>query len=124
MSTIALDLDPLSANYGDILIASGQLSLISGVDEITQNVLQNLRTFLTEWFLDTTVGVPWFQQILVKNPERSKVDAVLINAILSTPGIQGLLAYSSTVDEKTRSLSVAFKAQSTQGIVNYAGLVA
>lgn len=123
MSDIKIENNIGSLNFGDVVIENGDLVLVEGLQEITQNVLQNLRTFFNEWFLDTTIGVPYFQQILVKNPDQGKVDALLIQAILSTPGIIQLLQYSSTIDTGARKLTVSFKALSTSGIVDYRGLV-
>lgn len=123
MSDIGLILDPIDLDFGDVEIVNGDLVLVTGVDEIQQNVLQNLKTFLGEWFLDNTIGVPYFQQILIKNPDQSKIDAIIQNTIADTPGIIQLLTYSSTIDTKNRSLSISFKALSTSGVVDYKGLV-
>lgn len=123
MSDIALDLDPSSPTYGDIKIVNGNVLMVDGKDAILQHVLQRLKTFREEWFLDITVGVPYLQQILVKNPNLSHVDGLLQDEIMGTPGVVGLLAYSSEVNTALRQLSVSFKAQTTDGIVDYSGLV-
>ena len=123
MSDIGLNQNLADPNYGDLLISNGDLVIVTGLTEIQQNVLQNVRTFLGEWFLDNTVGVPYFQQILVKNPDQGKVDALIQNAILSTPGIVQLLSYASSINTQSRSISIQFKALSTSGVIDYAGLV-
>lgn len=123
MSSIQIDNDPTSLTFNDIKIVNGDLVLISGVDEVTQEILCSLRTFLGEWFLDNSIGVPWFQQVFVKNVEKSVVDALIINTICSVPGVQTLLSYTSTINTSTRAMTISFKAQSTSGIVNYSGSV-
>lgn len=120
---IALDLDFASPTYGDIVVANGDLSLNDSEVAIEQHILQRLRIYLGEWFLDNTIGLPYFDQILIKNPDQSKIDALFINQILGTPGVIQLNNYSFTIDFITRQLQLTFSAQTTQGTVNYAGLI-
>lgn len=121
---IQLDLNPASQTYNDLLIQNNDLVLVDGLSAIKQDILQRLRFYLGEWFLDTTKGVPYFQQILIKNPDQSKIDAIFINTILNTPGVITLTAYSFDLDSVNRILNIKFTAQTTSGTVDYAGLVA
>lgn len=123
MSDIALDLNPASPTYKDLLITNNDLSIVSGSQGILQDIIQNISFFLGEWFLDNTQGLPWFQQILVKNPDQSKIDAIFQNAILNTPGVEGLNSYAFTVNSAQRILSLNFTAQTTSGTVSYNGNV-
>src|SRR4051812_32765987 len=104
MSDISLDLNRTSLNYRDLLIVNNDLVLNDGQAAVTQNVLQRLQMFLGEWFLDNTIGLPYFQQILVKNPDQSKIDALFANQIMGTPGIIQLNTYSFKVNFTTRAL--------------------
>lgn len=122
MSDFALDLDPASPNFGDLKVVNGDLVMNSGTDSIRQHILQRLRTYFQEWFLDNTIGVPYFQQILVKNPDQAKIDAILLSVILGTPGVVAVNTYSFTADIVTRQLQVTFSCQSTSGVVDYSGL--
>jgi hypothetical protein len=129
MSDLALITTKGDPNYGDIQFLNGDLVLLDSADpiqgpqEILQNVMINLRIFLGEWFMDNTLGVPWFQQILVKNPDQGAIDAIIIKTITDTPGIIQLISYSSTIDTASRGMTIQFKAQTTSGTVNYNGLV-
>lgn len=120
---IALDLNPISPNLNDLLIVDGDLVIISSTQEILQHILQRLRFYLGEWFLDNTQGVPYYQQILVKNPDLGNIDAVLQNAITQTPGVDLLQTFSSNLENGTRQLFVSFSCLTTSGTVNYSGLV-
>lgn len=121
MSDIKLDLDPTSPNFNDLLLVNGDLVLVNGTEGILQNVLQRLRTYFGEWFLNNSIGVPYFQQILVKNPDQGKIDGIFINAILGTVGIDSLTDYSFELNTETRMLNITFKAIATTGPVTYAG---
>lgn len=120
---IELDLNPTSLTINDLQVVDGDLVLIDGTSEILQHILQRLRMYLGEWFLDNTKGVPYFQQILVKNPDRGAVDAILQDTINQTPGVTQLSTFSSSIVSGTRQLFVNFRAITTQGTVNYSGLV-
>lgn len=129
MVDISLDLDPnhkTLPTYKDLLVVDDDLVLTSdsdpnGTNPVLQNILQRMRFFLAEWFLDNTQGLPYFQQILVKNPDQSKIDAIFTNLILGTPGVTQLTAYSFNVNKPNRILDVEFKCQTTSGIVSYSG---
>lgn len=97
------------------MLDKGDLVLVSGRDAVRQHLAIRLRTFLGECFLDTRVGMPYFQQILVKDPNVSAVRALYRKAIMTTPGVTDLKALEVTVDWSTRTASVAFAVETTDG---------
>lgn len=121
----ALDLTSKSSpTYRDLLITNGDLVMVSGTSEVLQSILTTLATYYGEWFMDNSIGVDYFNQILVKNPDQAHVDALLIDAILGVPGVVQLLEYTATPDFITRQISVEFSVLSVNGIVDYSGSVA
>lgn len=120
---LLIDQNPTSPTYGDLVLTNGNLTLVSGTQEILQSIFSTLRTFLGEWFLDNTIGVDYFGQILTKNPDQGLIDSILLAAIQDVPGVQSVTQFSSSVDFVNRVLSVSFQAQTTQGTVNYNGTV-
>ena len=130
MVDISIDYDPKSSTYQDVLFKNNDLVLTAdanaadGTDPVLQSVIQNIKFIAAEWFLDNTQGVPWFQEIFVKNPDQDKVDSLLLAAIANTPGIVAVTYYKFTVNKAARGINVAFRAQKTTGIISYAGLVA
>lgn len=126
MADISLNLDASSMSYGDLLIVGNDLLLTAdanpnGTNNILQDVIQRLRFFLGEWFLDNTFGVPWYQQILVKNPDVSKINVLILNTIAGTPGIITVSSYSFKTNFSARTFKVSFAAQTTNGPVDYSG---
>lgn len=116
MSDLSLDFDATllgQPGYGDLLIRNGDLVLTSdvdatGTDATLQLVTQRLRFFLGDYFLALDSGVPWFQQILVKQADPSIVDGLLRDCILGTPGVVALTAYQSERNLAQRRYSVSF----------------
>lgn len=123
MSDIKLNMNKPSPSYRDFELQNGDLVLTSGLAEIQQNILQRLSVFFGEWFMNVQIGIPYFDKILVKNPDQGEIDALLTNTIQSVPGVIGLLSYSFSPDFVKRTLNVAFSAQTTQGKVDYEGLI-
>lgn len=123
MSDLKLALAKNDPNLNDLLIENNDLVLVDAKEAIVQHILQRLRTFLGEWFLDTTIGVPYFQQILIKNPDKAKIQALLLDVIRNTPGVDTLSNYAFGIDTASRVFNVSFRATTTSGIIDYAGLI-
>lgn len=110
MSDIKLDAD------GDLFLDdSGSIVLITGDEAIVQQLSIRFKFALGEWFLDIRIGVPFFQEILVKNPNLTRVRGVYRQLILATPGIESIEEFSLTLDTATRTLSLSFLARKTDG---------
>lgn len=125
MNDLLLDLDVNSASYGDFLISGGDIQgTPNQLTAIQQHILQRLRTFQGEWFLDNTVGIPFFQQILVKNPNIGTVNGLFISEIRNTPGVASLTKYGFVVDTPKRRITASFRALTTSGVVDYSGTLA
>lgn len=87
-------LDPTS---GDVSIVDGLLRLTESVDEETrQRLAITLGTFRGEWFLDISIGLPYFQMVL-KGNGKDFADAVIKQAINNDEGIVSVIDYTSNV---------------------------
>lgn len=105
----------ISATTGDLVITGGQLELVSDLAAISQSIRTRLRFFLGEWFADESIGVPWFQSILVKAPNLGAIRSTLRNEILATRGVASVTTFDFTFDGATRTLSVRFSAVADTG---------
>lgn len=99
----------------DISVENNDLVLIQGSEETAQNLSVNLRTFLGEWFLNTSLGIPWFQEILVKGTSIQQIESIILNAILSTNGVLNVSSFNIELDNKERQLSIDSTIQSEEG---------
>lgn len=107
-----LMLDP---DTHDLYLFGGDLSLVRDAAAIRQEVDNRLRFFLGEWFLDITVGVPYLQTILVKNPNLAAIRTVLRDEILRTVGISSLTTLDLEYDPSERTLLVTWSATTDLG---------
>jgi len=118
MSDIALD-----SITGDISIIEGVIALNDENTAIAQHLRSRLRTFFGEWFLDISVGVPYFEQILIKNPNPVSVDSILKKEILETDGILELLTFDLDLNPTTRELTLTFQARTITGSVDFSEVI-
>lgn len=99
----------------DLLIADGDLSIVDGSDAIAQDLQQTLQVWLGEWFLNNTVGIPFKQQILVKNPNIDLVQADILNAASAVPGVATINNLALDYDVSNRSLTISMNGTDTNG---------
>ncbi|MEN6629812.1 MAG: hypothetical protein ABFC42_09215 [Sulfuricella sp.] len=91
---------------GDYTIGTGGDFLQNSPEVVAQAVKTRLALWLGEWFIDTTDGMPWNEQVLGKRNGRNP-DASIRQRILTTPGVASIESYESTFDGDTRTLKVA-----------------
>lgn len=89
--------------------------LIYGAECIIQRIRMRFRWFLGEWFLDLREGVPYFQDILVKNPDLNLIQFIFRRVLTLTPGIKSVQSFDLVHDKSSRNLSVSFVATLVDG---------
>ena len=95
---------------GDIQLEDGQIKTISDrLESIRQKATVALNTFEGEWFLDVNFGVPYREEILIKNPSVSRISAVLRDTLESVNGVTTVTELSISIDRATRTLSAEFE---------------
>ena len=100
----------------DLDFTDNGLSLINGLDWTIQKVKFRLRFFEGDWYLDITLGVPYFQKILIKNPNRLDVINAIKRAIIQTPTIKSIDYFKITEESAaTRTLKIDFDATADEG---------
>ncbi|WMD20911.1 hypothetical protein RAS12_00640 [Achromobacter seleniivolatilans] len=111
---MALDL-ALSADHDLDLDLLGRTTFVDGADRIAQQIKVTLLAFMGEWFLDTTFGVPYFDDILVKSPDRASIEAILRARIRAVPGVERVRRLDLEIERQLRVLRVSFDADTTAG---------
>ena len=91
---------------------------------IKQQVTLRLGFFKGEWFLDEETGLPWYEEIIVKNPNLIRIREIFREAILSVAGINEVTFLDLLFSAYARTLSVNFKASTNLGElgINLTGL--
>jgi hypothetical protein len=100
---------------GDLDTLNGDIAWVTGADAVAQHCLIRLRTFLGEYWLNQNIGIDYFGKVLVKNPNLVVVQSIFKKTILGTPGVIAILSFSMSLDKTLRTLTVTFRANSTEG---------
>lgn len=100
----------LDTNTGDMVYVNGGCPVTQKTAEVVAQRLRiTLYTFLGEWFLDTTVGVPYFQQIFGKLRSKASVDLIFQQIITTDPDVIEILTFESVLDKTARGYSMTFQ---------------
>ena len=92
---------PLDAN-GDFTVLTP--FLFDSVAAVAQAVRTNLNLFQGEWFLDVTNGLPFYQKIAGRQ-QTNTPDAYIKQRILATQGVVSILAYTSSITNRSFSVT-------------------
>ena len=112
----------LKDDFSGLLIVNGDLVLTQGADAVKQHITQRLQMFTGEWFLNLSEGVPYYQNILIKNPNPDVVDGLLKDTILTTPGVDELLSFNLDYNAQLRKLTVDFSVRVLDTIIDFQNL--
>lgn len=90
---------------GDLFLTSnGDISL---TDSVLQAVRIRLRWLYDEWRLGPSYGFPYFEQLLVKNPNESKLKSVIRQTVMDVDGVKSVPEVKFNVDKKAREATVS-----------------
>lgn len=107
----------LHANDHDILIKDGDFLLIDNAERVAQQIKVKLLTFLGEWFLDNTWGVPYLEYILVKQANQDLIKQILSEQILSVDDVKSLNALELDYQVKVRTLIINYEVSTEYGLI-------
>lgn len=87
--------------------------------EITgQRLLILLRSWLGEWFMSTSYGIPWEQRIIAKkNISKAGVDLILQTQVLADSGVREIVSWKSTLSS-SRKYTLVFSIRVVDGTVS------
>lgn len=97
----------LGAN-GDLAVVNGDYAFVSGQAACLQGVQIRILTYLGEIYLDTSLGVDYLNQILIKNPDPANVRTLVAAAIADTPDVIEVIGANLVIDSG-RNGSIHYK---------------
>lgn len=113
---MATRLDLLLDDTG-VVLRNGDWVFALDREGIQQRISQVLRTIAGEWFLDLDYGVPYYEQILVKNPNLPAVQDTFRRALLSVRGVSSVERLTLSLDATDRTLRVAWAVLTDLGLL-------
>jgi hypothetical protein len=109
--------EALDSDLHDLAYSGYDCQTVSGAEQVIQNIKIRLLFIRGEWFRDTRIGVPFFEDEFTKG-DHDIVDSFIKAQILETPEVRNLLSYSSTYDAENRKYAVEFSVDTIYGTVS------
>jgi len=116
MTDWELNNDPLSPDFGDLVVGNFVDHTVSNIDGLVQRIRIRLQVFLGEWFLDNTRGVPYFQEILEKGTSYDQISQSIKLIIAETTDVKKINSFSiKDSDIVNRKIIISFAVSSVYG---------
>lgn len=96
--------------------ANGNIAMAKPPYALAQDVASAIKTWLGEVWFDTTLGVPYKQQILGKTPPVTLFQQFMVDAALTVPGVVKANCVISSFEDRTVTGQVQFT--DTSGATN------
>lgn len=104
MNTLLLDL----TNWDLVLDTGGNIAVASDPYSVAQDVASAVKLFQGDYWYNTTLGVPYFQQILGKLPPANLIKTLIANAAATVPGCTNPVVYLNALNNRSLSGQVQF----------------
>lgn len=112
MLDIALD-----AKKHDIVLEDGDIVFIDSAERVAQQIKIQLLTFLGEWFLDITHGVPYLDYVLIKNPNFTIIRQIFWEQILKVENVESVDSIELEYNSSERTVIVEYSASTKYGLI-------
>lgn len=99
--------DLLLDESGDLLL--DETGDIQFTDSITQAIAIRLRWFLNEWKLGPELGIPYYEEVFVKNPSTFLIEDRMLDAIYDVEEVTDVEDFRVSLNATTRKLLVIYK---------------
>ncbi len=112
---MALTIDDVTK---DLVISAGQFTEVTGLTEVSQRVRARVFTFVDEWFLDKSFGLPYLTKILGQTkPSMVVISAIFKREIRKSLGDDAILtSLNLKFDNATRKLTVSTVITAPDGV--------
>lgn len=91
-----------------------------GTEEVAQRVAARLKIVKGEWFLDPTIGIPYFEYMKNRLDAKRLIETDVQQTILGTQGVESIKSIVSSINHETRvlTLDITITAASADATIN------
>lgn len=93
----------------------GDLAVVTGLEDVRQRVIERLRFWRGDWYLDRTDGVPYIQEVFTRPMSAGLAASIVSGVIRSVAGVTGVRDVEATVDPVTRTLAYSARVDTVHG---------
>ena len=107
--------DILLDSNGDILLnESGDIQF---TDSVKQAIAIRLKWFAKEWKLGPDLGIPYYDEVFVKNPSITLIEENMRNSIMDVDEVEDVISFNMTNDRKLRKLTVSYVVSVSENLI-------
>lgn len=107
--------DILINKNGDLFIDKNGDIVIT--DSVAQAIRIRLLWFYQEWRFSPATGVPYFEEVFVKNPSLLRIRQIFRDKIMSVTEVKNLLELNVDLNKEKRTVKISYKAAVSDGSV-------
>ena len=96
----------------DLQLTNGDLSFVTGAEQLQQKLKQKLWLLLGEWFRDITAGVDYYGSVLIKNPDLVTFETLIRTEIMEEDHVVDITSFELTFDGFKRNAMITTGIQS------------
>lgn len=93
----------------DLLVENFDLVLTINENAVAQRVKQALLLFKGEWFLDTDIGIPYYDSILGQKHSIDGVKSLYIAHIKKVEGVKEIIEFNIEFNDAARAITINFR---------------
>lgn len=102
MRTFAID------SNGNIDVSKRTLVITNEIVALKEHIQQKYSMFLGEYFLDRRLGIPYYENILIKQYNEINVETILKRVLFNIDDIYSINSFVLDFDDPERNLDVEF----------------
>lgn len=112
----------LNLDIHGLTVSGGKVTEINtpdnpdGVGEMIQRIVIAIKTHLGERQLNTLDGLPWTEEILVKNPDLDQITSRARAYLASIEGVTRVIQLDIVLDPETREMDWTLNVETERGI--------
>lgn len=90
---------------GDLAILNHDIVTVNSIE---QNIFIRLRWWYGEWMFGPEYGMKYYENVFVKNPNRTLIVSDIVNQIMGVDGVKSVENVSVDMDYKTRKAIIGY----------------
>lgn len=98
-STLLLD----AVDWDLVLDADGNIAVADEPYALAQDAASAVRTFAGECYWDTTLGIPYLEQVFGRRPSLATLKSLFVGAAMTVPGVASATCFITTSSSRVVS---------------------
>jgi len=92
---------------GDLVLRNGDIVI---TDSVIQAIRIRLKWFANEWRINKDYGIPYYEEVFIKNPNKQLIEERIKEEILTVEEVQEVTSVNIDVNTVTRKAVITFTA--------------